>query len=72
VDFAEVTTSINKDKSLVEQDEIINQLLVEQNSVNKDKREQLKQLWNRVRANDGHTITTKDIVELYDYPLDKF
>lgn len=72
MDFVEVATSINKDKSLVEQYEIINKLLVEQNSISKEKREQLKQLCNRVQANDGHTITTKYIVELYHYPLDKF
>jgi len=66
VDFVEVTTSINRDKLLVEQDEIRNKLLVEQNSINKDKRERLKQLCNWVQANNGHTITTKYIFELYD------
>jgi len=72
VDFVEVATIINRDKLLVEQDEIRDKLLVEQNSINKDKRERLKQPCNRVQANNGHTITTIYIFELYDYPLDKF
>jgi hypothetical protein len=72
VDFAEVATSISRDKLLVEQDEIRNKLLAERNSVSEEKRERLKQLCNRVQASDGHTITAEDIAELYDYPLDKF
>lgn len=39
VDFAKVATSINKDKLLVEQDEIRNKSLAEQNSVSEEKRE---------------------------------
>ncbi len=46
VDFAEVATSISKDKLLVEQDEIRNKLLVEQNLVREEKREQLKHFCN--------------------------
>jgi hypothetical protein len=57
---------------LVEQDEIKNKLLAERNSVNEDKREWLKHLCNWAQANNGHIITSKNIVELYDYPLDKF
>ncbi|CAK9235184.1 unnamed protein product [Sphagnum troendelagicum] len=72
VDFAEVATSISRDKLLVEQDEIRNKLLAERNSVSEEKRERLKQLCNQVQASDGHTITAEDIAELYDYPLDKF
>ncbi len=46
MDFAKVATLVNRDKLLVEQDEIKNKLLTERNSVNEDKRERLKHLCN--------------------------
>jgi hypothetical protein len=71
VDFAKIATSISKDKLLVEQNEIRNKLLVKQNLVSEEKREQLKHLCNWFQANDG-TLQLKTLLNYMNTHLISF